>query len=199
MKHDLVGKKFGRLVVLKKNGYHGKCIKWLCKCDCGTEKDFLTHHLTQKIDSSKSCGCLKKELLQPNFMECKICKETKNISEFYKKEKRINTRHRICIECYKKDAKIKCRERLVNLRMGALNAYSNNNPQCSCCGTKHIEFLAIDHINGGGNKHRKKIGSGSGTLYRWLKRNNYPDGFRILCNNCNYSYGIYGYCPHGDK
>jgi hypothetical protein len=33
-------------------------------------------------------------------------------------------------------------------------------------------------------------------LYLWLKRNNYPTGFRVLCHNCNLAIGFYGYCPH---
>jgi len=33
-------------------------------------------------------------------------------------------------------------------------------------------------------------------FYRWLKQNNFPEGFRVLCINCNFSLGIYGYCPH---
>jgi hypothetical protein len=66
--------------------------------------------------------------------------------------------------------------------------------KCECCGETHIEFLAIDHINGNGRKHRLSIPSGH--LARWLRDNNYPEGFRILCHNCNQSLGHYGYCPH---
>lgn len=66
--------------------------------------------------------------------------------------------------------------------------------KCSCCGDAHIEFLSVDHIGGGGARHRKEIGSGG--LYRWLVNNNFPPGFRILCFNCNLSRGHFGYCPH---
>lgn len=31
---------------------------------------------------------------------------------------------------------------------------------------------------------------------KWLKRNDWPKGFRVLCHNCNSSLGYYGYCPH---
>jgi hypothetical protein len=43
--------------------------------------------------------------------------------------------------------------------------------------------LEIDHAEGGGNQHRRKIGWSR--LYHWLKRNNYPEGFRVLCPTCN--------------
>lgn len=53
---DLTGQKFGRLTVIK---YVGKS-NWLCKCDCGNEKIVSTTHLK---NDTKSCGCLKKEML----------------------------------------------------------------------------------------------------------------------------------------
>lgn len=89
------------------------------------------------------------------------------------------------------------RERHKTLRIQALNAYSNNNPKCSCCGEVHLEFLAIDHINNDGAEHRRKEKIKSGTMFfRWLYKNKYPQGFRVLCHNCNQSRGFYGYCPH---
>lgn len=80
------------------------------------------------------------------------------------------------------------------LRTDALNAYGN---KCACCGEMAIEFLSIDHINGGGSKHRRELGGGS-HFYHWLKKNGYPAGFRVLCHNCNQALGLYGYCPHGN-
>ena len=65
---------------------------------------------------------------------------------------------------------------------------------CECCGESHIEFLAVDHIDGGGRKHRVEIKSTNIAL--WIIRNNFPKGFRILCHNCNMAYGFWGNCPH---
>lgn len=84
----------------------------------------------------------------------------------------------------------------MKLRLEVLNAYADGVPQCACCKESHIEFLAIDHIGGGGNMHRKQIGQGWGRLYLWLKRQGYPSGYRVLCHNCNMSLAFYGYCPH---
>ena len=54
---DLAGKKFGKLTVVSLAGI-GKCghAKWLCKCECGNEKDIFGGHLTS--GDTKSCGCL---------------------------------------------------------------------------------------------------------------------------------------------
>lgn len=71
--------------------------------------------------------------------------------------------------------------------------------KCACCGELHQEFLSIDHANGDGAAHRKSIGVPNGTggnIYGWLKRNKFPEGFRVLCMNCNFALGHFGYCPH---
>ncbi len=67
---------------------------------------------------------------------------------------------------------------------------------CACCGEAHFEFLAIDHINGGGNKHRKELKRMGVAFFSWLIQNNFPLGFRTLCHNCNQSLGFFNYCPH---
>ena len=67
---------------------------------------------------------------------------------------------------------------------------------CACCGETEPLFLTIDHINNDGNKHRKQYQSGDG-LYKWLKQHDYPEGFQILCMNCNHGKRRNnGVCPH---
>jgi hypothetical protein len=88
----------------------------------------------------------------------------------------------------------KNRKRQGTMRQKIFTHYGGPDPHCICCGEMHSEFLTVDHINGGGNKHREQIGQGG--LYGWLIKNNFPDGFRILCLNCNWSIGVRGYCPH---
>ena len=59
---DLTGKKFGRLTVIERvsNNKWGQT-KWLCQCDCGKKKIIYGGSLTRKIESTKSCGCLRNE------------------------------------------------------------------------------------------------------------------------------------------
>lgn len=63
--------------------------------------------------------------------------------------------------------------------------YAHYGGGCRRCGFGDIRALSIDHINGGGNRHRKEIGRGN-SFWRWLKKNNYPSGFQILCMNCQF-------------
>lgn len=83
-------------------------------------------------------------------------------------------------------------------RLTVLRAYSNGTPHCACCGETFIEFLAIDHVSGNGSQERKAKGTkiGGYALYNRLIRNKFPQGYRVLCHNCNQALGFYGYCPH---
>jgi hypothetical protein len=84
----------------------------------------------------------------------------------------------------------------AELKREVIGHYSAGTYACSCCGEFHIEFLVIDHIEGAGNNHRRSINRSGLGFYRWLRANNYPSGFRVLCHNCNVAYGLYGRCPH---
>jgi len=83
----------------------------------------------------------------------------------------------------------------AQLRAAVLDHYGRS---CACCGT--TENLAIDHVNGDGKQHRAEIGVRPGTrMYRWLVKNNFPDGFQTLCLPCNASKGEREHCglDHG--
>ena len=73
--------------------------------------------------------------------------------------------------------------------------FSHYGFSCACCDEVIEKFLNIDHIKGkkywNHNKHMR-----GAQLYRWLVKNNYPEGFQTLCFNCNMAKGIYGICPH---
>lgn len=79
-------------------------------------------------------------------------------------------------------------------RWDALVHYSGPHPFCACCGEDHPYFLCVDHINGKGNEHRRL--NQIKNLPRWLKKNGYPEGFQVLCANCNSAKAWHGECPH---
>lgn len=86
------------------------------------------------------------------------------------------------------------------IRTGIIEAYGG---RCACpgCDVSIPKFLCLDHVNGGGRQHRKRVGSGV-TIYIEVRNKGYPkDKYRLLCWNCNHCYGHYGSCPHvtGEK
>lgn len=89
-------------------------------------------------------------------------------------------------------AKTIVRDRRIQKRKKVIEHYGG---RCSCCGENRYEFLAIDHINGNGNRHKMQVGD----VMSWVWSHGFPDGFRILCHNCNLALGFYGYCPHGNE
>jgi hypothetical protein len=81
--------------------------------------------------------------------------------------------------------------------MKALTAYGGSVPSCACCHISEQTFLVIDHVDGGGNAHRRTIyGKTTSSIYTWLRLNDYPLGFQVLCHNCNYAKSVWGDCPH---
>lgn len=58
--HDKTGLRFGRLVVLERNGSRLRNALYLCRCDCGATKVVEVCNLTSGL--TRSCGCLSREL-----------------------------------------------------------------------------------------------------------------------------------------
>lgn len=69
---------------------------------------------------------------------------------------------------------------------------------CECCGEDDVRFLTIDHRDGNGRRHRAEIGRRTGpSFYRWLKAQGFPEGYAVLCFNCNCGRSVNGgVCPH---
>lgn len=58
---ELSGQRFGRLLVIRREGSRNGRATWYCKCDCGNYKVVIGKNL--KNGKTSSCGCLHKELL----------------------------------------------------------------------------------------------------------------------------------------
>lgn len=121
---------------------------------------------------------------------CIECKQTKPREQFTNDKRRKYGHASYCLVCNRD--RINRRNRA--LRVKVLTHYSGGGPPtCACCGETILEFLALDHINGGGRQHRKTIKI---RWWEWLRKHGFPEGFRVLCHNCNQAIGVYGKCPH---
>lgn len=82
-------------------------------------------------------------------------------------------------------------------REKVLQYYSHGKMQCACCECKDIWTLCLDHIDNNGGMHRKNLGILSGQpFYRWIIKNNFPNGYQVLCRNCDWGKRLFGKCPH---
>jgi len=69
----------------------------------------------------------------------------------------------------------------LNKKQKVISHYSHGTMKCALCDENRIYALVIDHIDGGGCEQHRKVGS----IYLWLKKNNFPDGYQVLCQNHN--------------
>lgn len=90
---------------------------------------------------------------------------------------------------HKEQTKAKTKEK----RIACLMHYSQGTMACKCCGENTYEFLSLDHVNNGGTQHRKLS---KGRIEPKLVKAGFPEGFQVLCHNCNMAKGFYGKCPH---
>ena len=62
--------------------------------------------------------------------------------------------------------------------------YCDGDIKCAKCGFADMRALSLDHVEGGGNKHRKSLKQSH--IYRWIVNNGFPTGYQILCMNCQF-------------
>lgn len=141
------------------------------------------------------CLCGRSEPL-PGLKICTKCQQRNSIQLAKRKQKgqcnycsnlAMNGK-RCCEKCSsrRKDKKKELRQEVFNVYGGQI---------CNCCGETIDRFLTLDHIANDGKEHRKTVGDTS--VFRWLKKNNFPPGFQVLCFNCNLGkYHNGGICPH---
>jgi hypothetical protein len=72
---DLVGERFGRLVVVEKAHKQRGKQYWKCKCDCGNTTISIGWQLEGGL--AKSCGCLRRENGADRY-KVSICFDCKN-------------------------------------------------------------------------------------------------------------------------
>jgi hypothetical protein len=135
--------------------------------------------------------------------KCIECRIEKPPTDFQWANKRLGYRNSRCKLCYsakrirphnevKKAAGIRYRRKL---KMDLIQGYGG---ACTCCGETEPVFLTIDHVNGGGAKHRATFGSryAGWYIYRDARDRGFPPDYTILCWNCNSAKHILGICPH---
>ncbi len=167
----------------------------------------MTYNSThQRRIQAGLCVCGERPPLAGGI-RCNQCKEARRIKQ---RQRYLKLKHAgICTSCGKAPARwsgcycTKCnkrgnesgcrtRKKVKNMAFAAYGGYI-----CNCCGETEPDFMEIDHVYNNGNEMRKTVHGHGTTFYKWLKRNGYPDGFQILCSNCNKGkHRNGGTCPH---
>jgi len=132
---------------------------------------------------------------------CKDCKVEKDVDEFYIHPRDFryiaycNSCSRERVNKWNRENRERYNKRARNYRLATkIKLFAHYGGKCACCGENVLEFLTLDHKNGGGTNHRR--GMSNHQIYLEVIRNNYPDEFQVLCYNCNCAIGHAGYCPH---
>lgn len=128
---------------------------------------------------------------------CATCKIYKTKSEYHPSGTTWNLMRSHCKECRSIEKKRRKgipelhekklqenRDYRKKVKEDIIEHYTRGRMKCKFCGISDMEVLTLDHINGKGRKHREDIG-GSGVFYNWIIRENFPEGFQVLCRNCN--------------
>ena len=71
----------------------------------------------------------------------------------------------------------------IKLREILLNGYGR---KCVSCGITDERVLDLDHVNGDGAAHRKRVSNSTQKIYSEVIAAGFPDNYRLLCKNCNW-------------
>jgi hypothetical protein len=127
---------------------------------------------------------------------CPDCRRESTLRSYHRNKERKRAANRLWAQ-RNRDKKNASQRLAHDKRKAAVLAAYGGRCACPGCTETHSAFLCIDHINGDGASHRKIIGPGN-QIYRWLYANNFPEGFQVLCANCNMAKGTGSIdrCPH---
>ena len=177
-----------------------------------SEMDIFTRTIRRRDAEGDPDGC----------KTCYVCGHTKLFSQFYRHRGMKDGYYPECADCQRTKARQYYRDNRERLKVkGSLGHFMNRERRlalskrnrermrdeafahyggyvCSCCGETEKLFLTLDHIYNDGNTHRKgaKLKTGVATYY-WLRRNEWPANFAVMCWNCNAGkHRNNGICPH---
>jgi hypothetical protein len=142
---------------------------------------------------------------QPGYKWCARCGAERPLADFGPNEKRKDGKQTYCRDHQRAAVNASAaihgarhgREHRQRFRAEMIAAYGG---RCACCGESEPVFLCLDHPNGVPDEHRNaRHRSGRlspDKLCALLKRQGWPQEYRLLCWNCNAAIAMLGVCPH---
>lgn len=161
-------------------------------CRCGEIKPLSEYYINRKNKGGLDYHCKKchkehnKKYPRPaSYMRDYYAKNKKRMlyqeKEYHKRRPDVRKRA--------------SRKYRMKIKSQCFTHYGGNPPKCACCGESQYEFLSIDHINNDGAKQRRELNGMN--IYLWLIKHDFPEGYQVLCMNCQFGKRINdGVCPH---
>jgi hypothetical protein len=151
------GARFGMwsVVRLSSREYGGTCAKWLCRCDCGTERDVWSTSLYN--GGSTSCGCRSRVVVEDGLKKCCACGEMLPTTSFYKAVNKqsasgLHSRCKPCLRKVQSGYRLAKKYGLSEPEYERMRAECDS--KCEICGSPETEShwgrLAVDHCHSTG-------------------------------------------------
>jgi hypothetical protein len=134
--------------------------------------------------------------------EWRIATNKKAMDNYYANHERRREQARASWPLRRQKQILHMKEYRHRVKQECLEHYGGVPPRCACCGEGIRPFLTMDHIDGNGTQHRRqlRLTGHTTTFYLWLKSAGYPEGYRVLCYNCNSGRELNGgICPHQQR
>lgn len=170
---DITNQKFGNLTAIKKVASKSGKTYWLCKCDCGNEKEVQTAHLVN--GSIKSCGCGKFQSIKK---QCEICG-----TEFETKANGASRKY--CYECSPSYPKGGSRAETIKSLRKAMKreAVKRLGGKCCKCGyNQYIGALQFHHLNPAEKEFNL---AANGNTHSWKEFWTEVSKCILVCSNCH--------------
>lgn len=184
----LEGQRYGRLVILSRDGAVNYISRYTCRCDCGN----VVHGMRlESIKKKQSCGCLTREKLERQMAETRLRHENKRLECEAKKESRemqvralkyINMLRRE----YMLNMKLKEQRERSNLRQNNILLYYTWQAMIQrCSNPNHPKWM---RYGGRGISVCDEWKKDFFSFLKWCKANGYKHGLTIdrINNDGNY-------------
>lgn len=174
------------------NDFHNDCYKFDGKktsCKKCRSKDMKNRYAKSVGKTVDQIG-ISKNKINNGKKFCSKCGIWKGIKDFYKNNNYTNDLSYHCMLCYKNYGRQVTQPRCKILMTEFVRVRGG---KCVCCGEKELDFLTIEHIK---NKGYELIYDKKYALLKKLKNLNWPEGYTVLCWNCNCATRYGKVCPH---
>ena len=162
-------------------------INMKCK-KCGVELTDENQYPSSKRNWLYCCKKCQAKINKENYLK-NYEHSLEQKQEYYKNNKKLFIEYN---KTHKEQIRKGYLRRNKGYKLKVIEHYSNGTMACANPFGEHkepyttIEVLSIDHINGGGTQERIIKGYGRSGSYYWLIKAGFPEGFQVLCMNCQF-------------